>query len=204
MSRPTRRDQVKSDEEYQMILWLNDAVKFGFVADWQYEPNQLLLFSKQTYSETVRLKTKSKAVQRHLHSEAVYTPDFSISLTEAGKSAFYHVFKPCLLTGNTNTVWVDIKGSFNPHDQPRYFSVIQKAVYDKHRVWVIRITPFYAKGKGDDRKHKGLFVDTFAPESERWMSGRTNPTLNKCGESCINASKFAELYKRTAAQQELI
>ena len=190
MTRPTQRDHTKSDEEFSMVNWLNEAVKYGLVRDWEYEPKSFTLFEKQTYEEVVHLKTKDKLVSRTLHQPAVYTPDFHLFFSEVGKKALYDVFKPAILTSGSNAIWIDIKSVFNPNDQPRYFSIMQKIMYNKHRIWPQKIIPICYKGKGDKRKAKGLFFDTFAPECDRWL--KNSIKLNVCGRSCKNVIQFID------------
>jgi hypothetical protein len=190
MTRPTQRDQVKSDEEFSMVNWLNDAVKYGLVRDWQYEPKSFTLFEKQTYEEVVHLKTKDSVKIRHLHAEASYTPDFNIVFTPLGRKALFQIFKQSL-QGLTSSVWIDVKGSFSFYQtDERFFSLTLKAMYTKHGIWVKKIIPFYGKGKGENRVYKGLFVDTFAPECDRWKKNRIE--LNVCGISCKNVIQFID------------
>ena len=186
MTRPTQRDQVKSDEEFSMVNWLMEAEQNNLVVNWEYEPRSFVLFNKRTYCEIVQLKTKQREVIRHLHAEAVYTPDFHIALSETGARALYSVFKTAILTGTPDSIWVDIKSVFNPNDQPRYFSVMQKIMFDKHGIWSQKIIPFYTSKK----KRRGLFVDTFAPECDRWKKNRIE--LNVCGISCKNVIEFID------------
>ena len=179
---PLNRESVKSDEEWSFILWLQEATKHGLVESWEYEPRSFVLFEKQTYIETVEMKTKVKEVERVLHQPESYTPDFEIKLTPLGAGKLYEVFKPSMLSGMADyTVWVDVKGAYNPNDQPRYFSSTRKAMYYVHGIWVTKIIPF-ASAK------KGLFVETFAPESFRWM--KNGKQLNRIGRSCRSCVEF--------------
>ena len=184
---PQRRDDVKSDEEWQMVLWLRDAVGAYLVHGWEYEPQSFVLFPPEKYTEIVHLKTKSKIVERTLHQGASYTPDFAVRFTEDGKRFLLcDSLKKSFATaiGEAPEIYIDIKGAFNPNDQPRYFSVIQKAVYHIHGIWVSRVVPFH-KTKA---KAKGLFVETFAPEKVRWkLNGRE---LNHVGRSCVTVQQI--------------
>lgn len=169
-----------------MVLWLREATEHRLVLNWQYEPESFELFPPATYPEVKQLKTKEKLVARCLHRGASYTPDFILTLTKDGKRMLFDTFKAAILSDTLSSgyeIWIDVKGSFNPNDQPRYFSVIQKAMYHINHIWVLRITPFYKKAG----KPKGLFSDTRAPEKCRYMQ---RGPLNACGRACPNAEEF--------------
>ena len=191
MSIPMNRESVKSDEEYACVLWLQEAVRHNLVEMWEYEPKTFVLLEGQTYQETIQMKTKEKTVERRLHQEATYTPDFMLSLTESGLRCLYGAFKPSLMAESSRWVpyeqiWIDIKGTYNPYqNDQRFFSLIQKIMYDKHGIWVPKIVPFYKK----NGKAKGLFAETFAPESLRWMK---RGGLNACGRSCVGIEEFID------------
>jgi len=188
MSKPRCREEVKSDEEWSAVLWLQEAVRHHLVLEWEYEPASFALFPPATYQEVKHLKTKDKIVDRCLCQGASYTPDFVITFTQKGKRLLLDTFKKSFMaTGSEEyRIWIDVKGAFNPNDQPRYFSVIQKAMYYINGLWVSRIVPFHKQG----RKAKGLFAETFAPESCRYM--KRGP-LNACGRACVGVEQFLEL-----------
>ena len=182
MSVPRNREQMKSDEEYHMVLWLQEAVRHNLVDSWEYEPQTFELFAKKTYPEIVQMKTKDKQVDRHLHHAETYTPDFKIVLTALGNKLLWKAFKDSLATGCPNIVWVDVKGSYNPYqNDQRYFSIVRKAFYQNCGIWVAKVIPFAKAGSG-------LFCETFAPESLRWK--KNGKELNRIGRSCINAEEF--------------
>jgi hypothetical protein len=185
MSMPRTREQVKSDEEFAMVLWLQEAVRHNLIESWEYEPRAFELFQKQTFIEEVQMKTKSKQVERHLHQAETYTPDFYLKLTESGKKLLYGFFKASLLSsysGACGEVWIDVKGSYNPYqNDQRYFSIVRKAFYQNCGIWVAKVIPF-ASAK------KGLFVETFAPEAMRWM--KNGKQLNRIGRSCRSIEEF--------------
>jgi len=194
-----KRADYRSDEEFDFVLWLEEAEEHGLISGWTYEPRSFKLFDKQTYLETVQLKTKTKPVERHLHAEAHYTPDFAITLTKHGLVLLFDVFKASYLTipiylraMNVPQIWIDVKGSFDPHqNDTKNFSMVQKVMYNKHGIWVAKIIPFYKKKvKGKESVAKGLFAETFAPKCLRWMKNRKIPTLNSCGTACCGVADF--------------
>ena len=102
MSTPRYRDQVKSQEEWDTVLWLQEATRAGLVDCWSYEPRTFTMIPKRIYTEEVQLKTKIKDVERTLHQEATYTPDFRVTLSAEGIRAMMAMFKPALLTSPTS------------------------------------------------------------------------------------------------------
>ena len=196
----------KSKEEQDFADWLDEAKENGLIHQWEYEPRSFILFDKQTFKEKVQLKTKTKIVERHLHAEASYTPDFMMELTNLGEHLLFDAFKSSILSvpvyvrATTSTViWVDVKGNFDPiRKDPRFFSLIQKAIYRKHGVWVAKVVPFYQTGKGKEKWARGLFTKTFAPQSCRWISGRKVPTLSVCGKACCGVGEFVNASMRVS------
>jgi len=193
MSIPMNRDSCRSDEEWQMVLWLQEAVRFNLVEAWSYEPQTFELFPKQTYIEEIAMKTmfKHKRVERSLHRSESYTPDFNMMLTTLGKKLLYSAFKPSLLAsyrGDCGEVWIDVKGKCNPYqNDQRYFSITRKAMFQAHRIWTAKVIPFY-KVKGVAH---GLFKETFSPDCLRYM--KKGGVLNAIGRDCISAEEFVRV-----------
>ena len=195
------RDAFRSDEEFDFYHWLEEAKEHGLISGWEYEPKSFLMLDKKTYTETVELKTKTKVVQRHLHAEASYTPDFRFTLTLLGRVVLFDAFKASILTipgylrhTGTIDVWVDVKGNFNPHQNDgRFFSLVRKVMYEKHDIWVAKVIPFFKKKKkGKESTPHGLFAETFAPRSRRWLKNRKVPTLTSCGTACPSVTDFVK------------
>jgi len=180
MNIPMEREVVRSDEEWEFVLWLREAVREGLVLSWDYESKTYPLFDKAVYVETVQMKTKVKHVERFLLHPAEYTPDFSFVLTEKGAGRLLKAFKPSIGV-NGRQIVVDIKGSFNPRGgDDRHISLIQKAMFHLHGVYVQKIVP------------KKLFAMTYAPEKLRWMQNRNIPTQTALGRKCMNISEFTK------------
>lgn len=184
MSIPQTREAVKSSEEFHMVLWLQDATKHNLVSEWGYETRTFQLIQERKVTETVQLKTKTKQVERHVHREATYTPDFGFVLTPLGRELLYDAFKIQLLIAGErdSTLFVDVKGGFQPSNfgsDGRYFSLIQKLVLQNYyNTWIQKVVP------------KKLFVQTWCPEPLRWMKNRKQPTLTAIGNKCKNISDF--------------
>ena len=181
---PQRRSDVKSEEEWRMVLWLREAVCYRLVLNWEYEPAGFPLFDGQSYTIMKQLKTKVKPVDKILHRPAVYTPDFRIMLTDFGMRLLGGYFEKALVgSSGTKTIYIDSKGSFNPYqNDQRYFSLVQKAMYDRHRIWPQKVIPFEKKAKNS------LFRKTWAPHELRFMKNKNE--LNACGRECCSIVEF--------------
>jgi hypothetical protein len=181
--KPRTRDEVKSDEEYHMTLWLNEAVEFGLVEDWDYEPKSFELLPERNYLEVVQKKTKTSVVEKHLHQSANYTPDFRIAFTALGENKLLPYYKKSMYASNNKReIFVDIKGSYSPHqNEARYFSLVQKLMMDKLGIWVQKVIPYAGHWR------RSLFCETFAPSKLRH---KLNGSINACGERCKSVQEF--------------
>jgi hypothetical protein len=185
MSQPRNRSEVKSDEEMAMIHWLHEAVRHNLVESWQYEPRSFTLFPANSVDEEVCLKTKTIVKACHLHREESYKPDFEVGLTSLGKERLFPAFKLSMLANPSAPVYIDIKGEFSFYQtDERYFSIVRKALYSAHGIWVTKIIPF-SKKRG---KVSGLFADTFAPECLRMLKNGSG--LNAMGRACCGINEF--------------
>lgn len=169
----------KSQEERQFADWLEVCMTYGLVKHWQYEPKSFVLIPAKTYTVVQQLKTKTKTVEKTLHQEASYTPDFMVEFTDEGLALFKGVFSDSYHTNGSKTLFIDTKGEFDRRQgDGRFFSLIRKLMYDKHGIWVEKVIP------------KRLFKETFAPETVRWMRNRKTATLTKVGSESKTVGDF--------------
>jgi hypothetical protein len=185
-----RRDDVKSDEEYWFYLWLREAMEFGFISDFAYEPKRFLISEDVVVTRKIMKKTKSKYEEAHLFEnhgkdghDQYYTPDYIFTLTKKGKLFFGdNVFwQTCQQQeGNYSMVAVDVKSSYNPFTagSNSVFWLKQRRMWDNHGIFVHKINP------------RVWFKRTWAPESMRWMKGRKTPTKTKLGEKTLNTKEY--------------
>ena len=189
MSIPTTRAEVRSDEEISMVYWLQEAVEHGLVESWEYEPKEFCLVTGKNYDEHIQKKTKIKVVERHLHKPLLYTPDFRITLSELGISAFSKLFKHGILTAQSlkeyGTIWIDVKGVFNPYQgDDQLFKLKQKVLFQEFGIWAQKVIPY------DSKKKNVLFKQTFAPDRLRWM--KHGKGLNVVGRNCFGIKEYMD------------
>ena len=187
--KPVSRTQVESDEEWGMVLWLLEAAEYGLVKEWMYQPLKLEMYGGKRYDKKIVLKTKVKWEERELHPSEGYTPDFEILFTYLGMRLCENTFSKAFAYPfrENNCILIDTKGNYAKHGKA-HFALIQKVVFFRHGIWVDKVIPFYTTAKS--KKRKGLFVDTFVPESLRWMMGARSHELNVTGRHCADVKTF--------------
>jgi hypothetical protein len=128
-----------SNEELEFYHWCIEAKRYKIISDFKYNCETYQLSPKQTTVEIKQLKTKSKEVTKHLFHEHVYSPDFHLFKGER----WGVLDKNTLLSlhGYNNEFVIDIKGSFQLHDGSRSFSINQKWMFDKYRIYINKVIP---------------------------------------------------------------
>lgn len=176
--KPSTREELRSDEELFFIAWLEECLANGLITNWLYEPVEYPLLDAQTITIRKELKTKTKTIKRHLFRPTVYTPDFKVCLTFDGDIAFEKIFAKSIIV-NPKVLWIDVKGGYNPHGgDERYFSLKQKLMYERHKIYVSKVVP--------DK----LFKNTFVPEILRWKKKTIKPILRKKYANCKTIKEF--------------
>ena len=149
--------EFKSEEELEFYHWLVEAKEYGFIKSFAYEPKSYDLSSKECILVQKKLKTKTKLVEKHLFHPHEYTPDFIFEIGDRWKLL---EGKDKLINSPDGMV-IDVKGTFQKHDGSRSFSINQKWVYSRHRVYVNKLIP------------KKFFGLTWVPETCRFTK-KTN------------------------------
>jgi hypothetical protein len=134
-----KRSDFASDEEYQIFLWLVEAENIGLVKGWMYESRSFSLITKATRPHFVKLKTKIREEQKHLLNGHSYKPDFNFLGVRAHPLA--KMLAGAILVSYDGMFWTDVKGTFNPHGGDRVFSINQKLVYNRYKIYVNKVIP---------------------------------------------------------------
>lgn len=134
-----KRKDFNSEEEWQYHHWLIEAENIDLITGWAYEPRTFELSKKQTYPELKVLKTKTKTVHKHLLNGHVYTPDFMFALNRE------HDLAPMIIkqlkVSQDGLYWIDVKGMYSKFDGGRSFSINQKWLYSKHKIYANKLIP---------------------------------------------------------------
>lgn len=193
---PINRGEVKSDEEWNVVMWLQEAKGFGLVQGWEYEPRDFVLSDKQTYTRITQLKTKERRDKLLLHQEKKYTPDFCIVFTEKGmllwKLAFPQSYWIAIEDGGAERMaYIDVKGTYNPYqNDDQLFDMKRFIMHDIYGYWTTKVIPFYHTGKKGARKPAGLFFRTYAPDSLRHRADGKG--LRSMGKACPSIKSFIQ------------
>ena len=152
-----------SVEEEWFSTWLGTAEKRGMVEGIIYHPSSFTLSPKQTIEEEVKLKTKTKIVDKFLLHPHRYTPDFAFYIT-----AFINKYDHGLIHCKKNIVFVDVKGVYaggRHNNSSITFPISQKWVYAKFGIYINKVVP------------EKFFRNTFVPKE--LTIGKTGKTLKK-------------------------
>jgi hypothetical protein len=172
--------KFRSKEEEMFYDWLMELDEAGLVYDVEYEECKFEICPKQTYKKAVQLKTKINMVEKHLLNPLVYTPDFTFSfdrLIEENAPEIAKVFEKSIDMNAVNRIIIDVKGSGSMFHDAKYFSAIQKVVYDDLGWYVQKIVP------------EKLFAKTFAPTVWRH---KKNGEINALGKRTITLAEMME------------
>ena len=131
-----------SNEEVDMFNWLSEAAQLGIVIDYAYQPISYKLFEAEDYMNV-------EGKKRCLFREHVYSPDFSIKFNPSKFQQLAKEFKLSKSQAENQEfeVYIDVKGMFAKNDGGRSFSINQKWMYQKYKLYVYKLVPkeFFAK-----------------------------------------------------------
>lgn len=131
--------ELDSKEEWQFYEWVLKAVELGIIISYEYQPASFPLTEKQTY---VPLFDNPKNKEKHLFREHVYTADFKITIKkEFGQklAKAFKIMKECELDSGDFEIYVDTKGDFMIGGTDRAFSINQKLVWEKYKIYINKI-----------------------------------------------------------------
>jgi hypothetical protein len=147
-------EDYKSTEEYHMALWCAEAKEAGYITDWAYEDKEYPLSGSVVDFKTTIHHTKTKGARFKekeftLLKAHSYTPDFRIWPEDKFFSMDHGLWRyttPCKLfysdgDDNIQPYVIDVKGTFQRFDGARSFSINQKWVFEKHRIYINKVVP---------------------------------------------------------------
>ncbi len=151
---------VDSQEEVMTIMYFEELIEAGYVEKIQ-RADTFSLSPKvvNQYSEVVQMKTKLKEVEKNqvLLHEHVYTPEFTVDFTHAGKALFVDrvdskkkIVAPFI---GDYRIYIEVKPDFDQNNMTRLFKINQKWMWNKYNLFVNLVHP-----------HK-LFEETFTPKA---------------------------------------
>lgn len=166
--------EVDSNEEWYVYSWIIEAKKIGIVIDYEYQPKEFLLTNKFSY---VPAFNNPKQKEKHLLADHVYTADFKIVFNSIYGELLSNYFKIPIeaLDNNGNaTVFIDVKSQFNRFGGDRTFSIHQKMVWDKYKIFVQKVIP------------EEMFVKLGMPAEAKYTIKTKKPTTKFVGCKTIS------------------
>jgi hypothetical protein len=143
-----------SQEEVEFYHWCKEAQEHGYITDFVYHPEPFVLAKRASYKREEKLIRKTKIVDVFLLNPHEYTPDFIIvptakfselehGLRESEDQTNYLFRRP----QKAPKIFIDVKGDYDIHHSNREFSINQKWMYEKYKIFVNKVVPekFFAR-----------------------------------------------------------
>lgn len=163
-----------SDEELYFTWYLDELKEYSVIIGYDYHPKPFELSPKVYHTYQKKMKIKSKLVNAFLLASHSYQADFIIRwnpdyITKifCDISQLSPLNTPFIANRPQNSHYpysvIDVKGIFSFNDTYRRFSIEQKWVYQKYRIYVQKIIP------------EKLFRETFTPEKYKYTNRTEKP-----------------------------
>lgn len=125
---------VDSNEEIDVVHWLNEAVDNNLIEDFYYQPESYRLADSAKYVDVT-------GKEKTLYREHQYTADFCIVFDPSRQLELAKELKvqQCELSNSQCSAFVDVKGTFNKN--ARSFSTDRKWVWQKFKVFIYELVP---------------------------------------------------------------
>lgn len=172
-------EYFESKEEVYFYWWLKELEKRKLIYSIEYQPKPFQLSDKVFITWGKQLKTKVKKQSTLFLDEKTYTADFLFYWNEKLLNKLFMCFDDTIYQSYKNFPFiankskkngqyfsvVDIKGTFDEHNMQRIFSIDQKWIFQKYRIYVQKIiTHPMVTDKGKIIPATALFPNTFIPE----------------------------------------
>ena len=168
--------EFTSMEEQYFQWYLDELIENGFIKKIKYQPRPFKLFEGAQVKWLEIKKTKSKEHTQNLLSGHQYQADFLIYWDKSAELMFYGGFQQVMNQSLKKFPFIanydekmgiysiiDVKGNFNQNDAWRRFSIDQKWVFLKYKIYVQKIIPV-PSGKKKFTPATALFMSTFMPK----------------------------------------
>lgn len=160
--------EFDSRDEIYFSWYLEELKQAGYINGYVRDVAGFQLSDTVKFSWIKEMKTKEKEQSYTLLHGHVYTPDFVVFWNEKARGVFFveqgykaEAREKCMFLAqkynNKLCSYIEIKPSFDMQNMTRLFSVNQKWVYDKYKVFIQKITPA-------SRDAKCWFAKTFTPK----------------------------------------
>ena len=142
VKKPQYKDIIfDSNEEIDFYKWCEQALQKGVITKFMYHPQTFQIFQKQTYDGKPLLR------------ELSYTADYQININPK----YYYKLKKLFKVNNLDLkFYIDIKPGFSKFHDISKFSILQKVIWDKMKIYVNKI------------EIDKLFEESWVPEGSRF------------------------------------
>lgn len=132
-----------SIEEWEFGQWCEEAKELNLLTEFIHHPPTFRLSERVSIKATKQLKTKIKEVDVFLLHPHVYTTDYSMTINFELWDRMKDNFGDSKLVAFNypSPFYIDVKGSFSPHNDSKQFSINRKWVMDKYKVYINEIVP---------------------------------------------------------------
>lgn len=139
-------EDLRSDEEFLYLCWLNELCNAGFVSNAWYESETFELYGgyDKMYEEVKKTKTNIKT--ETLVRRTVYTPDFKVEWLPEASDIFYcdvvspkkitHNVKPMYHVGDKFVTYVEVKADHNQNNSTSYSQVKMNWLFATQGVYI--------------------------------------------------------------------
>lgn len=132
--------QLDSLEEWQIYHWVLELYEMKVILDYEYQPEEFQLTEKVSYIPYFNNpKNKSKSLLQSHEYTADFILVFDIKYGEL-LSQYFKISKD-MIADDKIVIYIDIKGTFQKNGGARTFSINQKEVYQKYKIYVQKTVP---------------------------------------------------------------
>jgi hypothetical protein len=179
-----------SPEEVYVYWWLQELLEHGIISHISYQPDPITLFNALECRVVKELKSGPAEADYTFLRSHVYTPDFSVGVTNLGRLLvfrdIYEVLPMWTMICSeaddlfTPTALIEVKPEYDKNNMTRLFTLNQKWLLDKEGVFVNLAIP------------NKLFAATFAPERYLFTDSSTRQRSfnDRNRPGVIGAEKF--------------
>lgn len=170
-----------SKEEEYFSWYLEELLQHGYIKSYKHQPKPFVITEPVHALQIIRGKKKQRTRSAMLLRPHEYQADFLIRWNDKAEHVFFVTIKEILSgtferydtypfianSGPQEEPYsvVDVKGSFSQNDAYRRFSIDQKLVFQKARIYVQKVIPAPAISKeGKIKTPSALFLRTFVPQ----------------------------------------
>jgi hypothetical protein len=191
----------ESKEELYFSWYLNELKAAEMIQYWQYHPKPFFL-SEQVSGKFYKFNKRGRRdIPYTLLQPHEYQADFKIVWDLKARYLFFDLIespndprKSAFISNSNNFTYfsvVDVKGNYNTNDAWRRFSIEQKWVYERYKIYVQKVIVVpTSKGKPKN----AIFPSTFTPVKYLSTEKKKDPRKLSYSPLTLNQYLTKKLY----------